>query len=87
MFDEAAYEEVAFPLISGDRILFYSDGMVEQMNDRQELFTLDRFRTAIAEAASVRVEDIAGTLADRTLAWGGSPHPGDDLSVLAVEFR
>jgi phosphoserine phosphatase RsbU/P len=87
LFDEATYEEAVFPLNSGDRVVFYSDGLVEQTNTKKELFTLDRFGSAIREVASLRVEDVAGLLAGRTLAWAGSDQPGDDLSVLVMEFQ
>jgi phosphoserine phosphatase RsbU/P len=87
MFDEATYEEAVFPLSNGDRVIFYSDGLVEQVNAQQEQFTQDRFISAIRDVASLRVEDAAGQLAGRTLTWAGSDQPGDDLSVLVVEFR
>lgn len=57
MFEDADFEEETMSLSPGDRILLYSDGIVEAMNRQDECYGTDRFAKALA---THRDQDISG---------------------------
>jgi serine phosphatase RsbU (regulator of sigma subunit) len=77
MLDDAVYAEARFPLAGTDRLLLYSDGLVERR--RSDLAAgLDRLRSA---AAAARAEPEA--LLDDVLT-ALDPPGDDDVTLLAV---
>ena len=70
----AAYEAHTFTLAPGNRLVFYSDGVVEAQNTKGELPGFER----AAERSSKQVRDIAAT----AKSYGQS----DDITVVAIEW-
>jgi sigma-B regulation protein RsbU (phosphoserine phosphatase) len=52
----ARYETTQFHLASGSRLTFYSDGVVEAMNQRRELFGFERAKELSTEPAAAIAE-------------------------------
>jgi sigma-B regulation protein RsbU (phosphoserine phosphatase) len=75
------------PLLPGDRILLFTDGIVEQLNNREEEFGFARLRQAIVEAGEGPAEELLATVLGRVDAWRGEVEQGDDYSLMAVEIR
>lgn len=69
----AQYEATSFRLRPGSRLTFYSDGVVEAMNEKGELFGFDRAKAISIEPASAIVE--------AAVKFGQS----DDITVVTVE--
>ena len=61
MMPEMSYEEKETSLGEGDRVLFYSDGLVEAHDPKREMFGFPRLQRLVAEHA---VRRIAGGLPD-----------------------
>ena len=70
----AAYEAHTFTLAPGNRLVFYSDGVVEAQNTKGELLGFER----AAELSTKQVTDIAATVK----SYGQS----DDITVVAIEW-
>ena len=71
---KAAYETHTFTHSPGNRLVFYSDGVVEAQNTMGELPGFER----AAELSSKQVRDIAAT----AKSYGQS----DDITVVAIEW-
>lgn len=87
-FEEARYEQSRHALTTGDRLLLYTDGLVEARNGLDEEFGEDRLRSFLASAPALSLED----LCDRLLAelesfTGAAPALAldDDLTLIALE--
>ena len=85
MIQRAEYETLDVDFGPGDRLLVYSDGLVEAENAAGEQFSETRLRELVRERADRATPAILDAL-DRSLRkWRGSETLADDLSVLMLE--
>ena len=84
MLDDATYEDAALTLEPGDRLYFYTDGVIEALDAHEGEFGHPRLLEAIA--ARRRLPLLAGleAVAADVRAWCGG-RLKDDVSLLAVE--
>jgi len=84
ILDEANYEETQFQMAPGDKVVFYTDGIVEAMNKQQEIYGFERLEAVIksspAETAEALMNDIIRNVSDFT---GAAPQH-DDLTIIVV---
>ena len=85
MIREAEYESVQVEFGEGDRILVYSDGLVEAENAAGEQFAEDRLRSLVQERARSATPILLEDLDHALRKWRGSETLSDDLSVLMLE--
>jgi sigma-B regulation protein RsbU (phosphoserine phosphatase) len=87
-FRKAAYENLAWDLAPGDRLLLYTDGVIEARSPAGEELGEDRLRDFAASPAGAErlVDDLLAGVA----AWCGR-RPGepldDDVTVLALDIQ
>jgi sigma-B regulation protein RsbU (phosphoserine phosphatase) len=84
MFPDVEYEEFTLSTQPGDMLVFYSDGMIDAENDRDEMFDMDRL-TAVLEkhrhcSASTMVTNILKEVSD----FQGNVEHFDDETVIAL---
>ena len=76
------YEEKKVTLGGGDRVLFYSDGLVEAHNPEGEMFGFPRLRALVAEHAEGSVVDF---LMDELRSFTGERwEQEDDITLVAL---
>jgi sigma-B regulation protein RsbU (phosphoserine phosphatase) len=68
----------------GDRLLLYTDGLLECRDSHRAFFRLDDHIDLVRDAASV--DELVEELLRRLRAHGGG-HTDDDIALLAVEVR
>jgi sigma-B regulation protein RsbU (phosphoserine phosphatase) len=83
-FADATYTEVERPLASGDRLLLYTDGVMEAANASDEEFGLDRLEAALAETASLELAAQADAILARLAAWRGAVPQRDDVTLVLL---
>jgi sigma-B regulation protein RsbU (phosphoserine phosphatase) len=84
MIEHATFEDEAVTLQSGDRLYFYTDGVIEALNASEQEFGYSRL---MAEIDRLRDQPLAtglDVIADLVTDWSGG-HLADDVSLLAVE--
>jgi len=81
----ATYETLDFAFEPGDRILIYSDGLIEAENPQGEQFSEARLRKLVGDHATADAPALLDTLDDVLRKWRSSETLDDDLSVLALE--
>jgi len=85
MFENSKYEERPLGLNSGDVIVFYTDGVTEAKNDKEEEFGTERLKRAIHDSHQLSAtqiqENIYKAVKDFT---GGSPQE-DDLTMIVIK--
>jgi len=70
----------------GDRLIFYSDGLVEAVDEEDEQFGYTRLRTFFEENADLGSDELmAGLLAELQRHTRGRPLD-DDLTILIIDF-
>jgi sigma-B regulation protein RsbU (phosphoserine phosphatase) len=88
-FEEAKYDSLQIPIEAGDRLVLYTDGILETCNPAQEEFGTDRFMQFMETNDKLTAGPFADALLLELARWLEQP-PGeghkDDISLLAVDF-
>jgi hypothetical protein len=74
IFSETEYEEQKFSMIDGDRLILYTDGVLEARNKQDELYGFERTRALLESSPS------AEFIAETAIGFGQE----DDITVLTI---
>jgi serine phosphatase RsbU (regulator of sigma subunit) len=73
-------------LAPGDRLILYTDGLVEVFNTQHEMLGIEGFSQIVLEAANLALPEMRKAIIDGTAAWRHGPL-ADDVSLVLVEIR
>ncbi len=87
VFDEGPdfFKETTFQLEPGDRLLLYTDGVVDARNREQEEFTEYRLAEIFAAGSGMPLEDAREDIITRWREYRGTYELDDDAAFLLVE--
>ncbi len=83
-FDFATYSNRTHPLQRGDRLLLYTDGVVEAANDAGDFFGLETLCDTLRNTAGRTVSDAADLIVSRVQNWCKVQE--DDLTLLVCDY-
>jgi sigma-B regulation protein RsbU (phosphoserine phosphatase) len=83
---DAEYEEMELQLQESDRLLLYTDGLIEAGNSDGDYFGLDRLTAALARGAALPLETAADDIVRTIDAWSGQPQE-DDSTIVLIDWR
>lgn len=83
--DQAGFEEERIQLLPGDRILLYTDAIVEAVDDKEEAFGLDRLISFYREKHALPVDELLDALYDQVLTFSGRDSFNDDMTLIGME--
>ncbi len=81
----AIYTSTTRGLQQGDRMLLYTDGIVEATNADEEEFGYERIISVLKESAMHSPEQAADTLLGAVSAWSASQQ--DDLTIMVCDYK
>ncbi len=81
----AEFEERKIQLETGDRILLYTDAIIEALNDDKEAFGLDRLVSFFCEKCTLPIDELMDMLYDDVLAFSGRDSFNDDVTLIGLE--
>lgn len=84
-FSSATYSTALHPLEPGDRLLLYTDGILEAANAAGEEFGPHRLSTLLLEDSRLGAEEAADHIISSLKLWSKSQN--DDLTVLICDYR
>jgi len=84
-FSFATYTTAFHPLKPGDRLLLYTDGILEAANAAGEEFGPHRLSTLLLEDSRLSAEEAADHIISSLKLWSKSQN--DDLTVLICDYR
>jgi PAS domain S-box-containing protein len=84
-FKNIILEEKSEDLLTGDRIIFYTDGITESLNRDRDLFGDERLRDFIRSGRELAPEEFTGSLLERVKEFSGSDKFDDDLTLLVFD--
>jgi sigma-B regulation protein RsbU (phosphoserine phosphatase) len=85
-FSFATYTTVIQPLEPGDRLLLYTDGILEAANAQGEEFGSARLHTLLKDAAHLSAEDSADRIISSLEQWSSNSQ-NDDLTLLICDYQ
>jgi phosphoserine phosphatase RsbU/P len=83
-FTFATYSTAVYPLEPGDRLVLYTDGVLEAANAAGEEFGQARLCALLQEGAMLGAEEAADRIISSLQAWAKSQN--DDLTVLICDY-
>jgi sigma-B regulation protein RsbU (phosphoserine phosphatase) len=84
---DANYADTRVPLKTGDKIVFYTDGIVEAMNGQKEVFGFDRLIEVVQAAHEKSAEGMLNAILESVGAYVGSAPQHDDLTVIVLGVK
>ncbi|UCH22644.1 MAG: serine/threonine-protein phosphatase, partial [Deltaproteobacteria bacterium] len=84
ILDEAKYEDTQLKLEPGDKVVFYTDGIVEAMNEKEEIFGFDRLQEVVQVAGAMSSDELLKEILDKVNQFTGGAPQHDDLTAIVV---
>ena len=84
---ETDYDEYSAQLEPGDRLVFYSDGVTECMNERDELFGNARLLHSLFGTIDGTLDATLAAVRAHIQEWTGPTGFHDDVTILVLEYQ
>jgi len=81
------FEEEEIPLNPEDRIILYTDGVIEYEKTDLEFYGEERFHAVIKRSAGLSIDALSEAIMEDLMAFGEGAPPRDDITLLAIESR
>ena len=89
LFTDATYGEIEVTMEPGDRVVLYTDGILEASSGSEELYGADRFKRFLETNCTLGADEFSDALLDELSAWSGQREgrgQQDDITLLTVDF-
>jgi sigma-B regulation protein RsbU (phosphoserine phosphatase) len=80
------YREKTVQLASGDRLCFYTDGLIEARNEIGETFGVDRLTRCLATHGNEAAPKVAADVLACQQSFRGTESLGDDVTLVVAEL-
>jgi sigma-B regulation protein RsbU (phosphoserine phosphatase) len=84
LIEQTGFSQATITLHRGDRVVLYTDGVVESMNSEEKLFGQERLERFLHENSGTSARNMIGSLREQLQKFSGKPNPVDDTTVIAV---
>ena len=81
---DTEYDEREVTVEPGSSVVFYTDGVVEAMNERGELFTFERLFALLDRHQAVPPKELVHRIVEEVQSWTGSTAQDDDITVVVL---
>ena len=81
------FRELEVDFEAGDRLILYSDGLIEAVDDDGEPFGFERFERTLMESCGGSAEDIKKALLQSVKRFTRNRPPEDDQTLVVVSFE
>lgn len=87
LFEDAVHAEAVttIPILAGDRVVIYTDGLTESFDSRGDMLGVDGLSEIVREASGLPLSAMKKEIIDRIAAWRHGA-PTDDMSLIVVEI-
>jgi len=89
-FEDIQFKNIRFALNPHDRIILYTDGIVETSNPTHTLFGFERLKDFIMSHAQLPAGQFADALIRQLFSWSGKPSEealDDDLTLIVADYQ
>jgi sigma-B regulation protein RsbU (phosphoserine phosphatase) len=87
MFEDAAYEVQAVRLQPGDKLVVYTDGVLDSENRERATFGLNRLREAAVEHGSRSCAEMHMAILAAVRSFSEGAAPSDDITLAVMEYQ
>ena len=89
-FPQETYSVMQSPVGPGDKVVLYTDGILETSDPSHEMLGVDRFKRFLEDNHDLGADQLAESLLDELSRWSGHPKGAgqeDDLTLLVIHFK
>ncbi|UCG39126.1 MAG: SpoIIE family protein phosphatase, partial [bacterium] len=83
---ECDYRETLVNLGSDDQIIFYTDGVVEALGPRDEMYGFERLMAVINRSRNLSAPELHDAILRDVMEFTGDVEPHDDITVVVVKI-
>ena len=80
------YTEARVELRANDLLFFYTDGLVETMNEAGDMFDAERLQALLEAAQTYDVNTVLARVEEQVTAFRGKTEPFDDATMMALRI-
>ncbi|WOH60164.1 fused response regulator/phosphatase [Bradyrhizobium sp. BWC-3-1] len=84
---EARFQRQTLQILPGDALFVCSDGVFEAVNDKGDLFSIERLGQLLRRANAAEPQEMVRIVRDAVDAFMGNASRTDDLTALALRWR
>lgn len=81
-----SFREMTVSFEPGDRLILYSDGFIEALDDEGEPFGFDRFEKVLADSGHASADEIKKSLLQSVKRFTHNRPPEDDQTLVVISF-
>lgn len=81
------FKEKEIGLSSGDVLFFYTDGIINALNEKEELFGIERLKLLIKENYALPSENIVGEIKKELSFFSKDKPQFDDMTLIALKVK
>jgi sigma-B regulation protein RsbU (phosphoserine phosphatase) len=85
MMPDVTFDEQRLEVASGDRVIVYSDGITEAMNEQDEFFGDERLQALIAETPQMTAAEAGTHILAGLASFVGDAEQSDDVSLMVLK--
>lgn len=71
----------------GDRIILFTDGVIEAQNDMEQFFGMERFSSIVLENSDEKIQSLFSRVIEKISHFRGTTEQSDDITLLALEVK
>jgi serine phosphatase RsbU (regulator of sigma subunit) len=83
---DAEYKEIWVSLLPGDRLVLYTDGVVESLNAQREMFGFERLNNVLTQLTADHPQDIVDGIVSAVERFQGPVEQLDDITILSIRI-
>ena len=90
LFPGETYSVVELPIAPGDKVILYTDGIVETRSPSDQEFGIDLFKGFLESNHELAADTFADSMLDELSAWSEQPkgqRQEDDITLLVLSFQ
>lgn len=87
ILDEANYGETQVQLERGDNVVFYTDGIVEAMNEKGEILGFERLLAVVEGSGGTSADALLKEILKRVNEFAGGAAQHDDITIIVISME
>ena len=87
LMDSAKYEDLSVDLEVRDLVIFCSDGVIEAMNEAEEMYQTERLLEVVRQAdVDMSAQEMVDLIVQDVAEFAGGVELSDDITIVALRY-